>query len=378
MNLFFRSALCLLALCLTSRLAFSMSCNSMDGQTTLSEPAQKIQSINTLLSSTYSASRATAKLASGRTILQFRHDLVLQLLREHPSEARAVMLPADVTADLRASSPENVALLESQQALVGELLASVADDFEHHTSATLYHVRTSSMDVDLFGVTPPAMLLHKQVEVSGIALDGVMAIDTITPRSVNPAEAASLGLVAPMVSAGAPPPICSTLGNQKIAVLVLDFTGGPAFGATADINNTFNKYLFSGIAPSVTTYWDETSYGQTSASGDVYNLTLPTTYDCNSTTQMRTAAIAAASGVVDFTKYSRLALVFPANSCPFGGIGNLGCGGADKTFSTQNSTIWIPIAANGTGPPDSGIVSIMAHELGHNLGSEVQWNGKPG
>ncbi|QEE27126.1 hypothetical protein FTW19_03310 [Terriglobus albidus] len=352
-----------------SMFAAASSCMVEDQNVQSSQLAQQIVALNAQISGMSSSTRPTAMVAPGRSLLQARHDLVLQLLREHPEEAHSVLLPAAVVAEIQAVNAAAGNLLEQIKTVSGELVPMIADDFEHNTSSTRFQVHTSTDDIDLFGITPPSSLYHRQVDATGVVLDDIMAADTVSPYAAAPTETdiKTDTFALPAVS-GAPPAVCSTLGDQKVAVLVLKFSNGPSFGTNADVGNTVNKYLFNATSPSVTTFYNESSYGQASISGDVYPITLSTTYDCTTTTAMRTAALAAAAGTVDFSKYNRVMLVYPVTSCAFGGLGDVGCRSADSTFPTQNATTWIPVAANSTAPPASSIVSPMGHELGHNLG----------
>lgn len=365
-----RTIVLLLLSCLPMSAAAASFCVADDQSGQSSQLAQQIIALNAQLSGMPAAARPAAMAAPGRSLLQARHDLVLQLLREHPDEAHSVLLPDTIVAEIRSTNATAAGLLEQVKTISGELLPLVADDFEHNSSSTRFQIHTSTEDIDLFGVAPSAILYHQQVDAAGVALDSVMAADTVSPHTAAAMDAFDLSpspLALPAAT-GTPPAVCSTLGDQKVAVLVLKFTNGPNFGINADVSNTVNKYLFNATSPSVTTFYNETSYGQASISGDVYPITLSTTYDCTTTTAMRTAALAAAAGTVDFSKYNRVMLVYPVTSCAFGGLGDIGCRSADSAFPTQNATTWIPIAANGTTPPDSGIVTPMAHELGHNLG----------
>ena len=213
---------------------------------------------------------------------------------------------------------------------------------------------------------------HHLVTVHGLALDGVVAADTLTEAS--PADAAACALpVAPHANDVAgnttAPLTCSTFGNQRIAVMVKFPAATPAFPTGLDQAAYWNQVLF-GSNPSVNTYWQEVSQGQTYATGDVYGpFQLSAQYDCTTTNAMQTAAIAAAAGTVDFTQYNRVILVYPVTSCTFGGLGNIGCVSATSTINHQYSVVWLPISSNYRAdfsyPQMWGGTS---HELGHNLG----------
>jgi len=69
------------------------------------------------------------------------------------------------------------------------------------------------------------------------------------------------------------------------------------------------------------------SYGLTSAAGQVFGpFALPQNYTCDQTGQMLTDAVNAADSTVDFTQFTRIALVYPAAiSCTYGAQDTLGC-----------------------------------------------------
>src|ERR1035441_6442501 len=77
-------------------------------------------------------------------------------------------------------------------------------------------------------------------------------------------------------------------------------------------------------------------------------------------------SIAAAAGTVDFTQYNRVLIAFPATSCWFGGLGDIGCEGASSTINHQYSVVWMPIV--GGIQQYYSLWGVSAHELGHNLG----------
>src|SRR5436190_9941253 len=81
---------------------------------------------------------------------------------------------------------------------------------------------------------------------------------------------------------------------------------------------------------------------------------------------MRAAAIAAADADIDFTKFSRVFIVFAnPGSCAWAGLGSLGCGSLSSAEgTTQASTSWLLATYMGTA--DNG-VKLASHEGGHNL-----------
>jgi M6 family metalloprotease-like protein len=160
-----------------------------------------------------------------------------------------------------------------------------------------------------------------------------------------------------------PPPTCSTTGVQHIAVILLTMPGATTFPAGFD-STYFQQLFFGGSGYSLNTYWQETSYGKTSATGQVFGpFALSQNYPCEQSDAIATAAIQAASSV-DFTQFDRLALIFPVSTCSFGGLGTIGCW--ETIIPGQNISIsWLPVFPY---QQTSNYVGTVTHETGHNLG----------
>jgi hypothetical protein len=347
---------------------------SADPATQLANTRQALSELNARISTAVSAGLSGS--GQTRTLLADRHDLVVRILRDDPANSRTYALDPDLRTSLLAADSSAPTLIEQESAITGELVGSVADDFEHHTSTMHYVLHTYSRDTDLsFANAIPGIdrMLHRQVTVRGVGLPEIMATDSLA--DVTPAVEQSALLRAAASSASSselspPPAVCSTTGVQNIAVLLVTFPGNtPAFPTGLDQAAYWNSVLF-GANPSVNGFWNEVSYGQTSAVGNVFGpFALSQSYDCTTTSMMQTAAIAAAvaSGTVDFTQYNRIVIAFPASTCTFGGLANIGCGAASSTINHQYSVVWLPIMSNYTSsyPQMWGGAS---HELGHNLG----------
>jgi uncharacterized protein (TIGR03437 family) len=123
--------------------------------------------------------------------------------------------------------------------------------------------------------------------------------------------------------------------------------------------------FFGSSGSTLNTYWQETSYGQTSAKGQVFGpFALPSNYSCDESDALRQTAIAAALGTVDFTQFNRVAVVFPVQSCSFGGLASIGCGNYTD-LPQPSSFAWFPVESF---EEPGYYVGIVAHEAGHNLG----------
>ena len=311
-----------------------------------------------------------------RSALTSRSELMKEILRHDAASARSYALDDSTRSSILAADPSASELLEQDAIITGELVGAVADDFEHGTSTTIYSLHTFDRDLDLsFAVAIPGVdrLLHSQVTVHGISLSNILAaelMDRATPAEIEQCKSSSVMVSgSPGLEASAAPAVCSTTGLQHIAVLMVTFPGNsPAYPAGTDQPAYWDRALF-GANPSVSGFWNEVSYGQTGATGDVFGpFALPQAYDCTTTGGLMTAAITAATGTVDFSQYNRIMIMFPVtSSCYFGGLAGIGCGGATSTIAHQYSIAWIPVFPNYT-PSYPAIWGDLAHELGHNLG----------
>lgn len=311
-----------------------------------------------------------------KSSLVARSKLMMDVLRNQPASARQNALDNATRAAILAADPDAASLLEQDASITGELVVAVADDFAHGTSKNLYSLHTFDRDYDLsFAVAVPGVgnMAHHQVTVRGIGLENLVAVESMgmaTPEEVAQcSQAATQAASSPVTGTSAAPAVCSTTGIQRIAVLMVTFPGNtPAYPTGLDQASYWNNVLF-GANPSVNGFWNEVSYGQTAATGDIYGpFALPQAYDCTTTGGLLTAALTAATGTVDFTQYNRIAILFPVtSSCYFGGLGYIGCTGASSTINHQYSVVWIPVFTSYT-TTWPAMWGDIAHELGHNLG----------
>ena len=347
--------------------AFSVLSGFAFGQSPVSVATAKVQAA-------VEAGQAGSKQT--HDALAARQQMLLEIFRTNPGQARANALPLSTRQALLTADPTSAALLEYELNKTGELTESVADSWTDNTSSTRYGLHTATADLDLAlpaGVLATLPPNHHLVTVHGLGLADVVATERLTEASPAEAEACATPIksnAADLKPRSAAPATCSTFGNQRVAVLIVKFPNNtPAYAPGLDQAAYWNQVLF-GATPSVNSYWNEVSQGQTSATGDVYGpFQLAQQYDCTTTTAMQTAAIAAATGTVDFTQYNRVVIVYPVTSCTFGGLGNLGCVSATTSITHQYSVVWLPISSNYRAdfsyPQMWGGTS---HELGHNLG----------
>jgi hypothetical protein len=336
----------------------------------------------------------SATTADTRATLAARYAQLETVIRTTPALARSYALDATTRSALLKADASYAALLERDVPQTGELAAVIGDDFTNQAASTHYMLHTMTGDITLSFTTDHGTsldrMLHHQVTVTGVGLPDVVAAETI--REASPVEIQNCAVPtgtsvslprlsgalsgdlasqvkAAVINPGAATASCSTFGNQTTAILILNFAGGTAtypanYGTTAYWNT-----LFNGPDPSVANVVKESSYGQTTAVADVYGpITVPGVFDCATTDAMTTAALTAATGTVDFTKYNRYILVFPSTTCNFGGLDTLSCLGATATVPQQYSVMWMPITQNYTATFPTTLWATVGHEYGHALG----------
>ena len=171
------------------------------------------------------------------------------------------------------------------------------------------------------------------VRVSGV-LDTcgnaeILSIDSV--ESLQPLELAAQALG-------------GTFGEQKIAVILLSFQDQATSYTQAQARDVvFNQ---------VDGFWRENSFGQTSATGDVFGpYTIPVSkVGCDSGAISSAAQAAVAAAGVSLSQYRRWVYVYPKNGCSWYGLGTIG---------GNPSKAWINGALQRF---------TVGHELGHNLG----------
>jgi M6 family metalloprotease-like protein len=293
-------------------------------------------------------SAAAAWRAQAAPVLRRRAQLLEALVRRDPAEALRQGFPPDVLARLAAAFPQAAASLEARGVWRGPVEHLVIDDAGLSRHESVVHITVNGMRrrVRFAAGEPPDLKTGDVVRLEGLLAGGELAAASAT------VEAASL--------------TCSTTGPQRSVVLLVTFPG-VAPPSTVTPQSIYDIF-FGSTGRSLDTYWREVSYGQTSASGDVFGwFTLDQVYSCSDHYNLRDAAIRAADPYVDFRNYTRVFIVFPASSCSYAGLATMSCTSlsspGDGAFSA--SVAWL--VANYMGTRDTG-VKLVAHEAGHNLG----------
>lgn len=293
-----------------------------------------------------------------RPLLEQRQQLVEQLIRTDPDSLSAIAFTSAQIDRLKRALPGSESLLEESIEWDGVLEIRIEDDFEHRRSRTQWRIRTPGGRFEMFfgkDGPPPARAPGSPIRLRGIRSGASIAVRQLSLGS------SSLPLATAAISGAQ---ACSATGPQKIAVLKFTFPGSTAY-PTGLNDSFFQQTWFGATGSSLNTYWHQTSYGKTSATGQVFGpFALSQSYTCAQTDAFEAAALQAASASVDLTQYTRFALLFPVPNCTFGGLGTLGC---EKLPSSSQvaSIVWIPLYSSDQTAYEFGIV---AHEHGHNLG----------
>ena len=280
------------------------------------ETAERISQLNRTLAT--EASRPTNS-SFAYDLLSQRASLFLQLIAADPERALELALPQEIAARLRAGGPTGT--LEYRGEWQGRTESTIADDFEHHRSQTRWYLSTTEGQIEMFFGNQATPRLGDPARIRGVRMGNRVAVASIT------AGAQMTPLAGPQLSGTQA--ACTTMGTQNIAVLMLTMPsnrtipashtqaslGKAFFGSSSDTNNT----------SSLNGFWKEISYGQTSATGQVFGpFALSQDYTCDQSDALAAAAINAADSAVDFTQFTRVALVFAVPSCAsYGGLSTL-------------------------------------------------------
>jgi M6 family metalloprotease-like protein len=333
-------------------LLISASGTAHPGGTTEPGLRAQLEVLNRELARAASFSPGPAQFAD---LLRTRAQLLVELMDVDPFQAGELSLPPEVVA--RARRIGAGLAVEQSGEWTGTLETAVADDLAHGRSRSEWFLWAGGQRLQLhFGYTP-----HERagatVKVNGLTVAGHVAVSGLASSAERPAVQCVQQ--------------CTTTGPQNIAVLMLTSPSYPSlpagysaaslqeafFGSPSDARNT----------DSLNGYWKEMSYGQTSATGQVFGpFALGQDYTCDQTSQIETAAIAAADATVDFSQFTRIALFFPVGACSsYSGLGSVGCWTVTSPSKglLPASVGWFPAVPGG-----SSNAALISHELGHALG----------
>lgn len=262
-------------------------------------------------------------LANLVEVAQQRHTALSSLIEQDPKEFLHVAVPEK----LRASLPDAVKSFVEQEVELEGTLEVYHEDYEA-TSRFVYKLETPGGRFGLhFASDPPQLLTGSRVQVKGVRLNHMLALDSGT-TSVT-----TLALTTPLVS-----------GAQKTLVLMVNFSDKAA---------TFTlDTLRARVFTTASDYDKENSYDQAWLTGDAFGpltIALSSTV-CDYSTLASQAKSAATNAGVQLSNYNRYVYVFPRNFCGWWGLGTVG---------GNPSQAWIN---------DNPQLRVIAHEMGHNFG----------
>lgn len=311
---------------------------------------RQIRTINQEIQSKLQGSmpgRSSAKREIQALLAQRAH-LLKEVIRCSGEWAAGTELSRQARASVQGLGLGTADLLEYSGEWEGNIEVLAVDDFLAGTSWIVYYLHQNERTLELSlppGVTSP--FGGQKVKVAGVRLDNLVA-------------AAEWQLQQP-----ADVPVCTTTGEQKIAVLLVSF---PSKRLLSSVTPQMMQDTFFGPGVSVDGYLRESSFNKTRATGQVFGpLVLDGDY-LGQPLAVRDAAVRALGFTVDLRAFTRIVLVVPqaATGLLSGGLGSVGCSEIPlPTGPSVASTSWLGDASMGS-PADVAAAAI--HEMGHNLG----------
>ena len=278
-----------------------------------------------------------------RELLARRQGLLRELIRRDPAAAQKVILPGRVQLAIDSLPADLQALVEAPVAYETSR-SFVVDSADWRSSFYGYEVETPTGRV--FAYQSPAAGdepgCGTRMRVTGYRLGDTMLVTgaTTVSRDASPA--------------------CSTLGDQKVAVILVEYADAKIVRP-----NSMYESVFFGEQQSVNDFYREMSYGKASVSGAVIGpITIPHKYDVCATGDIWNQVLDAADLQADLTAFNRVVVIVPPVSCGFGGMGQLSC--YDHKL-TKAGTVRLSMVFEFDAEP-AEIMRVAPHELGHNLG----------
>jgi uncharacterized protein (TIGR03437 family) len=288
-----------------------------------------------------------------RGLLVERRALLSSLMELDASRALALALPRDQVDRLQVAGHQDA--IESTGEWAGVAEVAVADDFERRQSRVITSLKLGSERIRVyFADSVPSLKSGDTLHVHGMRLGAVIAADeaNVTPAADSAA--------------------CSSIGQQNIAVLLVNMPNAPLPSSVTP--SYVSELMFGTGQSSIDKFWREVSYGKASATGKVFGpLTLSQSLPCyqdlvGNSGFSKDPIISSADAVIDLTGYNRIVVIDQLNdsTCP-AAYSTLGC--ADLTsplhgaFKASEATFHYSASMT-----DTGWEYLFAHELGHSLG----------
>jgi hypothetical protein len=350
--------------------------------------------------------QASAVLAQRAAALQ-------RLMQENPRAALSFAFSPDLLADLAEKFPDAATLLESHVALTAPVEHWIFDSV--NGASSVYQTTVGQQSVTLhFAGREPDLSKSESFRITGVLLGNDLAVLTAEPTRtaaetfflteifrelLRPVQIvlclACFGALAMLIGRrnslrfrhlGVPvlaailtfsspngasaQAACSTLGNQPVAVLLVNLPNGN-LPSGVTVQSMQDVFFNTSTGVSLDGYLRDASHGQVSASGGVFGpFTLTGSYsscsDVGGAVLNDAVAAAIASGV-NLQNYSRVFLIFPdVFNCGWQGFANAGsCSQITPSGTFNFSTAFISAAY---AMPRASGVQLASHEMGHNLG----------
>ncbi len=255
--------------------------------------------------------------SSGARLGRLRVALLLAITMACPASHAATAAPVHAAPSTRAE---------------GTLEILVEDHARFSRTRHFLKTERGRLELQFKGGRPPASLRSgARLRVNGVQTGDLLALSTTDASALTVTAAA--------------PPLANTLGEQKTAVLLVNFLDD---GRQPYTLAQANEVVFAQTSG----FLKENSFQKTWLAGQTYGwYTLPIVRTCNGFDIAFHAREAAANAGIDLAGYTRFIYVAPANpACGWNGQALLG---------GSISYLWVNGSLN---------LHVVGHELGHNFG----------
>ena len=256
-------------------------------------------------------------------------------------------LPAEPS---QAPAPISAAAEGTSGTWAGRVETLTVDNFQTGTSRSRVFLNTSQGTLELQGVEDGTLRSGQTVQVTGqVSGNKLVAAQVTAPLTTSETST------------------CTAIGQQNVAIILVSF---PSEALLSSVTPQLMSSSFFGSGPTVDTFLQESSLGQTSITGTVLG---PYVLDGDYYDQplgARDSALRAAAPYTDLTKYTGFFIVGPQDEMGMdsGGMALIGCGQiTSPQGSLFASSMWLGAESMVT---QAAVVATAAHEMGHGFGLE--------
>ena len=299
-------------------------------------------------------------------VIEQREANLSALIAENPSVALRLAFTDALLADLAAKFPQSAALLERRGAWQGPVEYIIEDGIDFRSAREIRRMHTEGrvFEVHFAGREPSRLKCGDLLAASGVMSGNRIAAEQATVTQETELTAA-----------------CSTIGEQRIAVILVNFPGA---SLPANVNADLLRGIFLGNGYttvtsnpdwSISDFWYKNSDSRTwvaSSGAGAFAVAGPyllsQNYDyCSNSGALRQAAYAAADADLNYADYSRVVIVVPNYNCSgTAGVASLGCWSSECPGDGVCGTSWTWWRADQMNSRSLGF-RIGSHEIGHNL-----------